>query len=142
MVSEGHSTIEPLWHGVDPDHPLHTIESAVAAAAGLLKVYEAIDRLIGDLAEAFPDATMMAVAMHGMGPNDGDVAAMALLPEFLYRSAFGGPYMRDLSYPSSLPDGTPLLDKNAFWDTVMLTAVPAIRAAGRIFGPSAKKRDR
>ena len=124
VVSEGHSTIEPLWHGVDPDHPLHTIESAVAAAAGLLKVYEAIDRLIGDLAEAFPDATMMAVAMHGMGPNDSDVGAMALLPEFLYRSAFGGPYMRDLSYPSSLPDGTPLLDKNAFWDTVMLTAVP------------------
>jgi len=80
VVSEGHSTIEPLWHGVDPDHPLHTIESAVAAAAGLLKVYEAIDRLIGDLAEAFPDATMMAVAMHGMGPNDSDVGAMALLP--------------------------------------------------------------
>jgi predicted AlkP superfamily phosphohydrolase/phosphomutase len=124
IVSEGHSTIEPLWHGVDPDHPLHPIESAVAAAAGLLQVYEAIDRLVGDLAQAFPDATIMAVAMHGMGPNDSDVAVMALLPEFLYRSAFGAPYMRDLSYPSSMPDGTPLLDENAFWDTVMLGAVP------------------
>jgi len=56
---------------------------------------------------------------------------MALLPELLYRSAFGTPYMHDLSYPSSMPDGTPLLDENAFWDTVMLSGVPKYQPPAR-----------
>lgn len=124
VVSEAHSAIEPLWHGVDRSHPLHSIESATAAAAGLRKVYDAIDELIGTLMESFPDATVLAVAMHGMGPNDADVAAMALLPEFLYRSAFNSPYMRALTFPRILPDGTPLMDEAAVWDTLMLDAIP------------------
>jgi predicted AlkP superfamily phosphohydrolase/phosphomutase len=124
VVSEGHSAIEPLWHGVDPNHPLHAIESAAPAASGLRKVYGAIDGLIGDLHEAFSDATILVLAMHGMGPNDSDVAAMVLLPELLYRSAFGAPYMRPVVYARSTPDGTPLLAEDAVWDEVMLGAVP------------------
>ena len=34
VVSESHSAIEPLWHGVDLSHPLHGIESAAAAGRG------------------------------------------------------------------------------------------------------------
>lgn len=132
VVSEGHSAIEPLWHGVDPNHPLHAIESAAPAASGLRKVYGAIDRLIGDLHEAFSDATILVLAMHGMGPNDSDVAAMVLLPELLYRSAFGAPYMRPVAYARSTPDGTPLLAEDAFWDEVMFCAVPKHRPTARL----------
>jgi hypothetical protein len=64
--------------------------------------------------------------MHGMGPNQGDVPAMALLPELLYRFAFGSPYMRPLEFPASLPDGTPLLDKDTDWDNLLLKGVPGV----------------
>jgi predicted AlkP superfamily phosphohydrolase/phosphomutase len=124
VVSEAHSAIETLWHGVDPKHPLHGIESAPAAASGLLKVYKSIDCLIGDLWQSFPDAILLIVAMHGMGPNDSDVAAMALLPELLYRNAFGVPYMRPIPHTGATPDGVPLLAENDLWDDVMRRMVP------------------
>lgn len=124
VVSEGHSAIEPLWHGVDPAHPLHCVASAPFAAAAMRHVYEAIDRCIGHLRQAFPDATLVLAAMHGMGPNDADVPAMALLPELLYRSCFGSPYMKAIQNSGSLADGTPLLDENDSWEDVMWQAVP------------------
>ncbi len=103
VISESHSAIEPLWHGVDPNHPLHGLHSAPPAGAALRKVYSAIDDLIGDLYQAFPDTVLVLVAMHGMGQNDSDVPAMALLPELLYRLAFGSAYMRPSSFPSFCP---------------------------------------
>jgi predicted AlkP superfamily phosphohydrolase/phosphomutase len=138
VVSEGHSAIEPLWHGVDASHPLHAIESGVAAAVALREVYVAIDGLIGDLERAFPDATLMVFAMHGMGPNESDVPSMVLLPELLYRKAFGVPYLQPLAYPSATPAGAPLLAENDIWEEVMLRAVPRARpvrapARGRLF---------
>ena len=127
VISEGHSAIEPLWHGVDEGHPLHKIESAPIAAASLRDVYKAMDRMIGDLCEKFPDATVALVAMHGMGSNDSDVPAMALLPELLYRHEFGRPYMRPIRFSGFLPDGTPLLPGDASWHDVLLEAVPEYR---------------
>jgi len=124
VVSETHSATEPLWHGLDVSHPLHGAESAAAAGEGLCKVYRQIDRLIGDLQEACPDATLVLFAAHGMGPNNADVAAMALLPELLYRFAFGVPYLRSRDWPDRLPDGTPLLAQDDNWDWVMHEAVP------------------
>jgi predicted AlkP superfamily phosphohydrolase/phosphomutase len=124
IVGEGHSAIEPLWHGVDPAHPLHSVASAPFAAAAMRQVYEAIDRGIGDLRQAFPDVTLLVVAMHGMGPNEADVPAMALLPELLYRSSFGSPHMKAVQNFGSLADGTPLLDEDASWENVMWKAVP------------------
>lgn len=124
VISEGHSAIEPLWHGVDPAHPLHSVASAPFAGAALRRIYEAIDRSIGELRQAFPDTTLLAVAMHGMGTNDADVAAMTLLPELLYRSFFGAPYMRTIPSFGSLPDGTPLFQENASWEEVMWQVVP------------------
>ena len=124
VISECHSAIEPLWHGVDPNHPLHRLDSAPVAGAALRRVYSAIDQMIGDLQQAFPDALLVLVAMHGMGPNDSDVPAMALLPELLYRFAFGSPYMRPVEFPASLPDGTPLLAEDIDWGGPLLQAVP------------------
>jgi predicted AlkP superfamily phosphohydrolase/phosphomutase len=126
MVAAGetHSAIEPLWHGVDARHPLHGIPSAKSAAEVIRKTYRATDDLVGELVGAFPDATVVLFSMHGMGANDADIPTMALLPEMLFRHAFGRPYLRPLAWPRSLPDGTPLLDENDVWETVMEKAVP------------------
>lgn len=124
VPSEAHSGSEPLWHGIDPEHPLHGLASAPAAREGLIGIYEALDRLVGDLAEAFPDATVLAFSMHGMGQNEGDVPAMALLAELLYRRSFGRPYMRDFVPASRLADGTPLLGEDESWEPVLRQLVP------------------
>jgi predicted AlkP superfamily phosphohydrolase/phosphomutase len=124
VASETHSAIEPLWHGVDASHPLHGLPSAAPAAAGLRDVYGAIDNFIGTLADAFPDATLVLFAMHGMGINDADVPVMALLPELLHRHAFGRPHMKQAHWPSRLSDGTPLLGEDDSWEQALADIVP------------------
>lgn len=115
-VSEAHSVLEGLWHGLDPDHPLHRLPSAPAAGEGLRAVYGALDRLIGDLARAFPDAALAVFSLHGMGPNKSDAASMALLPELLYRHAFGRPFFRQLRTWSEAPGGLPVLAEDGQWE--------------------------
>jgi predicted AlkP superfamily phosphohydrolase/phosphomutase len=128
VVSECHSAIEPLWHGIDPFHPLHAIESATAAGAALRNVYVAIDGLIGELERAFPDATLLVFAVHGMGPNDSDVPSMVLLPELTYRMAFGAAYLRPMAYPRVTSGGVPLLAQDDIWEHAMLRVVPEVRS--------------
>lgn len=125
-VSEPHSAIEPLWHGVDADHPLHAHDSAPVARRMLEAVYTETDSLIGHLRHAVPDADLCLFAMHGMGPNDADTPAMVMLPELLYRRQFGKPYMRDMSWPQALPDGTPLLAPDQTWHHTMLDRIPPL----------------
>jgi predicted AlkP superfamily phosphohydrolase/phosphomutase len=88
-IGEYHSAVEALWHGWDPDHALHGLPSAAPARDGLVAVYEAGDRMLGDLLDAFPDARVLVFAAHGMGRNYGDVPAMLLVPELLYRHFTG-----------------------------------------------------
>lgn len=140
VVGESHSAIEPLWHGVDSLHPLHAIESGVAAGTALRDVYSAIDRLIGDLHAAFPDATLVVFAMHGMGTNEADVPTMVLLPELLYRFSFGRPYMRPVTYPSVTPGGVPLLAENDDWHALMFRAVPKERWLHRLLRRLSRRR--
>lgn len=118
-VSEPHSVIEALWHGVDPEHPLHGLPSAAPAAAGMLAVYQAVDRLVGELAAAFPDAVTVVVSMGGMGPNRSDAASMLLLPELMYRSAFGRALFDPApTAPPAVAGGPPLLPYDAAsWDS-------------------------
>jgi predicted AlkP superfamily phosphohydrolase/phosphomutase len=89
VASEPHSAAEAFWHGVDTGHPLHLLPTAPLAADFMREVYIATDRFVGDLRRNFPDAALVAVTMHGMGANTSDVPTMALLPELLYRAAFG-----------------------------------------------------
>jgi hypothetical protein len=124
VVAEAHSALEPLWHGVDPAHRLNGIASAAPAAVALEAVCCAIDRLIGRLVDAFPDAEVALFAMHGMGTNDGDVACMLLLPELLFRHAFGRAHLRPPHWSGSLPDGTPLLAENEIWEEAVAAFVP------------------
>lgn len=93
-VSEAHSAIEALWHGIDPNHPLHAHSSAPAAGEALRNLYRAIDRMVGAVLSDWPDAQVALFAPHGMGSNDSDIATMVLLPEVLHRHHFGRPLMR------------------------------------------------
>ena len=88
-VSEPHSVIEGLWHGVDPLHPLRTAPSAAVAGQGVRAVYRALDDLVGRLCGRFGDATVVLFSMHGMGANTSDAASMLLLAELMYRDSFG-----------------------------------------------------
>jgi predicted AlkP superfamily phosphohydrolase/phosphomutase len=124
VVSEPHSAIEALWHGVDPSHPLHRMPSAEPARAGLLDVYRAVDRLVGELADAFPDAALVVFSMGGMGANHSDTASMALLPELMYRRAFGRSLLRQ---PDNGEDTTasPLLGERQDWSEAVRANFPA-----------------
>jgi predicted AlkP superfamily phosphohydrolase/phosphomutase len=125
VTGELHSAIEGLWHGVDPTHPLHTMPSARPAGEGLRAVYRAVDRLVGNLMEAFPDATVVAFAMGGMGPNRSDVGSMVLLPELLYRYAFGKPLLEVAPEWAHTPNGAlPMLRENDNWSDEVVGRIP------------------
>jgi predicted AlkP superfamily phosphohydrolase/phosphomutase len=117
VVSEFHSAIEALWHGYDPAHPLHHLPSAPPARAGIVGVYEAFDRMLGDYARAFPDAELVLFSMHGMGANDSDVPTMLLLPELLYRHSFG----TNLFEPRAdwAKTGLPMLEPKERWSVAV-----------------------
>lgn len=119
-VSEAHSVIEALWHGMDPAHPLHQLAGAGAARAGIHAVYHAIDRLIGRLTSAFPDALTVVFAMGGMGDNRSDVPSMLLLPELMYRQAFKAPlFKQPQAWPWSTNGSPVLLSDTDSWGNRM-----------------------
>jgi predicted AlkP superfamily phosphohydrolase/phosphomutase len=124
VVSEPHSAIETMWHGVDAGHPLHGLPSAPLAGEGLRQVYRAVDDLLGALESAFADATLVMFTMHGMGPNDADVAGMALIGELLYRHSFGKPYMGQRPWQAYTKEGVPVLTEGQDWQAEMAAAVP------------------
>lgn len=133
VVSELHSVIEPMWHGVDPSHPLHGHPSATPARLAVERVYEALDRLVGTLLDSVPDAAVAAFSMHGMGPNTADLPAMLLLPELLYRWHFGRAlYEPRPEWRSS--NGLPLLEETDDWHYAIKCcfAAPRSSASGRI----------
>lgn len=76
---KGKCSIKLLWHGVD-FRRLIPVGTTVMALSGLRRGYERIDRLIGDLREAFPDAVVVILDVHGTRPSDRDLASMVLLP--------------------------------------------------------------
>jgi len=123
VVSEYHSVIEAMWHGVDPAHPLNGQPSAAAARDGVEQVYEAGDRLLGRLMARFPDAEFVIFNLHGMGANDADVASMALLPELMHRHAFGVRKLDPQSGPTT-EAGVPLVAESDRWDDVIDRAMP------------------
>jgi hypothetical protein len=130
-VSEAHSALEGLWHGIDPSHPLHACPSANAAADGIRAVYAAIDNLIAELREAFPDAAMVVFSMHGMGPNRSDAGSMLLLSELLYRRAFGSAYFDRKSATSAALNGQTAMTESESWDSWIAAGLPAQPPAPR-----------
>lgn len=115
VVSELHSAIEGLWHGMDAKHPLHGHPSSIYARKGVEQVYEAVDALVGTLIRSCPDATVLAFSMHGMGPNESDPASMALLAELMYRRQFGNGLLQIPGGNSEIVAGVPGLDEQQDW---------------------------
>ena len=123
VASEPHSAIEGFWHGIDKTHPLHSLPSAGPARDGLIAVYRAVDRLVGELVTNFPDAAVMVFSMGGMGPNRSDVPSMVLLPELMYRYAFGRSFYRQpRAWTGDSPDG--MLDAQGTWADAVNTNFP------------------
>jgi predicted AlkP superfamily phosphohydrolase/phosphomutase len=131
-VSEAHSAIESLWHGIDRSHPLHDCPSAPAAAEGIRSVYFAIDDLVGELAGAFPDAVTVVFSMHGMGPNRSDAASMLLLAELLYRRAFKRAYFDRRGKTSAALKGQATMPESESWGGWVNAGFPAaVRASSQ-----------
>lgn len=126
-VSESHSALEALWHGIDEQHPLNSHSSSRAAAEGVHDVYRGIDRLVGALIAEFEDATILLFSMHGMGPNRSDVPSMVLLPELLHRHAFARSFFEQPEPWTVAAKGIPLLGEEDSWDVV----TPDLRSARR-----------
>lgn len=92
---ETHSAGHHYFHGIDPTHPLHGHRSAELAGELLRTVYRAVDRALGEVIAALADdVRVMTFAAHGMEGNSGDVPALVLLPELLFRRHAGRPFLR------------------------------------------------
>ena len=111
-VSEAHTGSEGLFHGADPEHPMAGVASAAAAGDGLRGVFLEIDQLVADLLAAFPEVVHVVFTMHGMGPNDSDVASMVLLGELMRRWA--GDDTPDVTWPLD-EIGVPELGADESW---------------------------
>jgi len=107
VISELHSGSEGLWHGVDPSHPLRQHPSTVAAGDALRGLYQATDRFVDRLVNATGASSVVVFSMSGMGRNRSDVSSMVLLPELLYRWAWGKPLLQVPVECSTAPDGVP-----------------------------------
>src|SRR5262249_2218858 len=126
VVSEAHSAIEQMWHGIDRNHDVAAAPSAIAARNGLHAIYTAIDDLIGLLVKELPDTDVVLFAMQGMGSNGADIVSMALLGELLFRKRFGRPYMREESWPAHLPSDAPALPDNGSWHFQLEAMIPPL----------------
>jgi predicted AlkP superfamily phosphohydrolase/phosphomutase len=115
VAGEAHGAMEGLWHGMDPSHPHHAHPSSPAAGEALRALHRALDRMVGELVEAAGDAAVVAFTMGGMGPNHSDVSSMVLLPELLYRHAFGEPRLAVPAAWTAEPKSVPVLGEGEPW---------------------------
>ena len=139
-VSESHSVLEALWHGIDERHPLHDHPSSRAAAEGVRNVYRAIDRLVGTLCAEFEDAMILLFSVHGMGPNHSDVPSMVLLPELLHRYAFGRSFFAQPESWTLAADGLPNLGEEDSWQLITPDLRPTPRRlAAKLLPETAKQ---
>jgi predicted AlkP superfamily phosphohydrolase/phosphomutase len=125
VAGEIHGAVEGLWHGVDPTHPLHQHPSAAPAARALVALHRGLDRMVGELVRAAGDAAIAVFAMGGMGPNHSDVQSMVLLPELLYRHAFGHPLLAVPAAWAATPRAVPILSEEDSWEASRWVPRPA-----------------
>lgn len=119
-----HSGMEGLWHGVDAGHPLNAHPSASVAARGLLDIYRALDRFVGQIAQTAGDAVIVAFSLNGTGSNGSDIQSMVLLPELLYRHAFGHSMLTVPPAWAAAPNCPPILGEEDDWQAASASWVP------------------
>lgn len=87
VFGETHSAGHFLWH-LSQNHPLHRWRRTVVGDP-LLRVFQAIDRAIGEILAARPDADVILFSPEGMEANSVDLPSTVFLPELLYRLSCG-----------------------------------------------------
>jgi predicted AlkP superfamily phosphohydrolase/phosphomutase len=101
VFSESHCVGHQFWAFADPTHPVAIPDPPDDLRDAIRTVYRAIDAgLARLLAAAGPDASVMVVASHGMGPYIG---GYQLLPEVLVRLGLRPRPLRLAAAPSRLP---------------------------------------
>jgi predicted AlkP superfamily phosphohydrolase/phosphomutase len=93
VFGETHSAAHFFWH-LGQDHPLHPWKRTVAGDP-MLRVFEAVDRAIGEILAARPDADVLLFSPEGMEANSVDLPSTVFLPELLYRFSFEAAGMAD-----------------------------------------------
>jgi predicted AlkP superfamily phosphohydrolase/phosphomutase len=84
VFSESHCAGHQFWALHDRSHPWHDPERARTLGDPLVEIYTALDDAVGRIvATAGPDALVLLVLSHGMGPH---YDATAFLPEMLRRA--------------------------------------------------------
>jgi predicted AlkP superfamily phosphohydrolase/phosphomutase len=85
---ETHCAGHQFWHFQDSAHPWHEPDAAPDFQSAILRIYKAVDAGVGRLvAAAGPEAEILLVASHGMGPYTG---GPNLLSEILARMGLSG----------------------------------------------------
>lgn len=87
VFGETHSAGHFLWHLSQP-HPLHRWKRGVAGDP-MLRVFQAVDRALGQILAARPDANVLLFSPEGMEANSVDLPSTVFLPELLYRLSYG-----------------------------------------------------
>ena len=93
VFGETHSAGHFFWH-LSQDHPLHRWKRA-ATGDPMLRVFRAVDRAVGEILAARPDADVVLFAPEGMEANSVDLPSTVFLPELLYRLSAGRVGMAD-----------------------------------------------
>jgi predicted AlkP superfamily phosphohydrolase/phosphomutase len=125
VASEVHGGMHGLWYGLDDSHPLHTLPSAGPAAKALVELHRELDSMVGQLISVAGDAAIIVFNNGGMGPNKSDVQSMVLLPELLYRNAFGHALLSLPPAWTAAANSVPLLNENDNWAALCSSCVPA-----------------
>jgi predicted AlkP superfamily phosphohydrolase/phosphomutase len=117
VFAEPHAAGHNFWHLGDYGHVLDT--PTAGTADPMLRIFQEIDRSIGRLRAAAPDARFMLFSERGMKPNSCDLASLVFLPELLYRHSFGQPALLPARPgPVTAPDRGPYPDWGlAVWAT-------------------------
>jgi hypothetical protein len=83
-----------------------------------------MDRMIGELVQSAGDAAIVAFTMGGMGANHSDVQSMVLLPELLFRHAFGRPLLTVPAEWAAAAHRVPILHEDDDWVALGSSWVP------------------
>ena len=88
VFSEPHWAMHLLWDLIDETHPNRPQKQLCTYAEVFRELSGIIDRSIGELCEARPEADLLVFSFSGMGPN---YSGWHILPEVLARIGMGAP---------------------------------------------------
>ncbi|WP_447968542.1 alkaline phosphatase family protein [Nitrospira sp. M1] len=83
--AEPHWVGHYFWHITDTRHPEYDPELEQACGEAVLRIYQEVDRGIGELLQVYPNATVLVVSNTGMGAN---FSGQHLLPQVLEKLGY------------------------------------------------------